>query len=529
MKKILSISLLMLCSISTFAAGHVVSIVATTNVSCYGGSDGSITASVSGGVGPFTYLWSPTGATTSTITGIAAGTYTVTVTDNSDMSTSTATAVVTQPPAVTVSLAASSTVCSGACVALSPSVMGGVGAFTFTWTPASGLSSSTLASPISCPGATTTYTVLVTDANGCVGTATTTVYVSTPVSGTVTHSDPSGCGLCDGSATVTGTGGSPVYTYVWNPGGFYTTTLPGLCTGTYTVTVTDINGCSGTNTVTLSDPLVHASFTMVPDSTNANTFWAFNTSTGNISYYFWDLGDGTTSPLESPVVTYGSTGVIPVCLMVGNGGCGDTLCQSVNVTGVVDPCMALFHIADDTTSSDPNAYTVYNLSYGSPLTYLWDFGDSTTSTLANPTHVYSTSTGPYQICLTVDNGSGCSHTYCDSIFSVDSLSRSLNPISFTVVDVPAPLITGVQETAASTVVSVYPNPFTDVTTFSLKGIKQTTYTFELSDVLGKMVKKEENITGDKFEISRSGLENGVYFYKIYGPESPIAIGKLIVK
>jgi hypothetical protein len=79
-------------------------------------------------------------------------------------------------------------------------------------------------------------------------------------------------------------------------------------------------------------------------------------------------------------------------------------------------------------------------------------------------------------------------------------------------------------------VSVYPNPFTDATTFSINSSKvNEIYSFELYDVVGKKVKSIANISAKQFEITRNGLENGVYFYKIISSESLVKTGKLILK
>ena len=79
-------------------------------------------------------------------------------------------------------------------------------------------------------------------------------------------------------------------------------------------------------------------------------------------------------------------------------------------------------------------------------------------------------------------------------------------------------------------VNVYPNPFSDNTTFSIKSDKlNETYSFEMFDALGKVVKSLPQIAGKEFIISRNGLQNGVYFYKIYSAESTVGVGKLIVR
>ena len=114
MKKVFALSVGILFAVQSFAAGHIVSI-AQTNVSCFGICDGTATSTVSGGVGPFTYAWSPSGGTSASATGLCAGSYTVTVTDNSDMSTAIATTNITEPSALNAAMSSSNTSCAGTC------------------------------------------------------------------------------------------------------------------------------------------------------------------------------------------------------------------------------------------------------------------------------------------------------------------------------------------------------------------------------------------------------------------------------
>lgn len=530
MKKLLLLLFAMIAYISSFAAGHTVSVTSYNHVYCYGGSNGSITVSVSGGVGPFTYDCSGMSFAGPTITGLAAGTYSITVTDQSDMSTASVNFTINQSPQMVISLAPYAVVCNGVCVTLSPSVSGGTPGYTFSWAPMAGLSSPVISSPTACPTTTTTYTITATDANGCVVTATTTVYVST-VAVAVSGTNVSSCGACDGTATATVTGGSGPFTYLWSPGGPTTAVYSMACVGIYAVTVTDMNGCSATNTVTISGPSINANFTMIPDSANAYSFTPFNTTAGTGMSYSWNFGDGTSSTMASPPAhTYTSVGTYTVCLTASSALCTNTRCETVNVTGTASPCMALFNIATDTNAVNPNAFTVYNLSYGSSLSYSWDFGDGNTSALQNPTHVYA-SNGNYLLCLTVNNGAGCSQTYCDSLMGADSLSRTFDPLTITVLEGPGNSTpTGFVDQSLNYNVNVAPNPFTEETTFIISSsVSNGLYSFELIDVLGKKVMETKNITSNQFMISRNNLENGVYFYKIYNAETLVGIGKLVVK
>ncbi len=113
------------------------------------------------------------------------------------------------------------------------------------------------------------------------------------------------------------------------------------------------------------------------------------------------------------------------------------------------------------------------------------------------------------------------HIYFDSNPAIVT-NTTLNTIA---------LSAGIEESQIqSENVSVYPNPFTESTTFSINSFKANEiYSFELYDVLGKKVNSIGNISAKQFEIARNGLENGVYFYKIISSENLSVTGKLILK
>ena len=97
-----------------------------------------------------------------------------------------------------------------------------------------------------------TYTVTVTDANGCKATATVAITQPPVLTATATGVNVKCFGAADGSATVTAVGGTPAYTYNWLPSGGTLATATGLTAGTYTVTVTDANGCRATATAAIT-------------------------------------------------------------------------------------------------------------------------------------------------------------------------------------------------------------------------------------------------------------------------------------
>jgi uncharacterized repeat protein (TIGR01451 family) len=239
MKKIFTFLFVIAITSLSFAAGHTVT-VNTTNVSCFGGNDGSASAVVAGGSGSYTYSWAPFGVSNSTITGLAAGSYTVTVTDTSDMSTAMATFTINQPMQLMVFTSTNPASCNGTCDGqASAMVTGGTSPYTYLWTPG-GMTMPAVATGL-CPG---TYTVTVTDSYGCVATAIATV---TPTGGSsltgviVTDSiyNETCLGSGDGAVDITLSGSNPgPFTYQWNNGQTTQDAL-GLESNLYTVIIYD--------------------------------------------------------------------------------------------------------------------------------------------------------------------------------------------------------------------------------------------------------------------------------------------------
>jgi len=231
---------------SLTSGGSSVSATVTvnSNVSCNGSSDGSLTASSTGGANPISYLWS-TGATSATVTGLSAGSYTVTVTENGGCTT-TATGTISEPSAVIVSITASNVSCNGGNDgSLTVSAIGGSATYTYAWSM--GSTSSTLS------GLTSgTYTVTATDANGCTDTESVTITQPTALLVSITIDSNAGCGgSTTGGLTASSTGGTGTVTYVWNTGGT-SASVTGLIAGTYSVTATDANGCTDSTNQTIT-------------------------------------------------------------------------------------------------------------------------------------------------------------------------------------------------------------------------------------------------------------------------------------
>jgi hypothetical protein len=244
-----------------------------TNVACFGGSTGAINLTPNGGTGPYTYNWG-SGVTTEDRTGLAAATYTVVITD-ANACTGTITASVTQPTSpVSGTTVVTNVACfngSNGAINLTPN--GGTGPYTYNWLP-SGPTTEDRTGLVA-----GTYTVQVTDNNGCVGTVNATVTQPTsPVSGTTVVTNVACFGGSNGAINLTPNGGTGPYTYNWLPSGPTTEDRTGLVAGTYTVQVTDINGCTATVNATVTQPTSPVSGTTV-----VTNVACFNGSNGAIN------------------------------------------------------------------------------------------------------------------------------------------------------------------------------------------------------------------------------------------------------
>jgi hypothetical protein len=220
------------------------SAITAANVSCNGGSNGAATVAAAGGTAPYTYNWTPGGQTTATATGLAVGTYTATVTDANGCSYAN-TVTITQP-ATLVALAANTTpVCSGDSMAVIGTTYGGTAPYGFAWTGPVSASIPVISIANATTAAAGTYTLTVTDANGCAATATTAAVVNqTP---TVT-TQPVAATACVGTSASFGvTASGPGISYQWRANGVNLSNT-GVYTGAFTNTLNigDVTGLNGT-------------------------------------------------------------------------------------------------------------------------------------------------------------------------------------------------------------------------------------------------------------------------------------------
>jgi PKD repeat protein len=240
--------------------------------------------------------------------------------------------------------------CDGNDGIISLSASGGAGPYTYAWSNnASGNRITGLARG--------NYSVTATDANGCTTVQSFTVTSDctndpcATVNFNVTESvTPESCAGSDGAISVAVSGGSAPYTYAWSDGSGGSN-RSALTQGTYTVTVTDLNGCSTSESFTVGNACSNtnecstASFEI--QNQGGGTYLFRNTSTNDPDVVFWQFGDGAENALDySPTHTYNSSGTYEVTLVVAKN-CGieaeeeDTTRQTLTVTLGNEPLIVL--------------------------------------------------------------------------------------------------------------------------------------------------------------------------------------------
>jgi len=381
--------------------GAVTLSVTTSSVTCFGGNNGAANVTATGGTGSYTYTWSPSGGNSSLAGALVAGIYTINVQDGSGC-VQTATASVNQPLQLTVTLNGA-TLCMGQTFILNPVTAGGSTPYTFSWNGGSSSGSTLSVSP----AATTTYSLVITDANNCSQTTNAAVTVLPAL-----QVNTSGTSICTGNSAAlaaSATGGNGNYTYNWMPGNLSgsSVSVSPPNTTVYTVTVSD--GCTVSNA---SDTglvsVVQSSQITLPPATSGcapqcATFAA--SSNTNIVSWQWNFGDNTNSTSPTPTHCYPQSGSYNVSLTYATTqGCIYTVSQNGLVTVYPQPQAAFSASTYETNIYDMHIY-FYDQSVGANNVQ-WSFGDGSVSGTQHPDHNYA-SVGTYAVTQVVSNQYGC--------------------------------------------------------------------------------------------------------------------------
>ncbi|MBV6441722.1 MAG: PKD domain-containing protein [Haliscomenobacteraceae bacterium CHB4] len=178
--------------------------------------------------------------------------------------------------------------------------------------------------------------------------------------------------------------------YLWSPGGETTPVITISQAGTYSVTVTDINGCSATDTVNIvedCDPL-NSDFTVSQEIACVQHLVYFtDQSSSNATSWFWDFGNGNFSNQQNPFDIYPDTGTFTVTLIASDGFNFDTSYRQIYVYPhvVADFTWAV----PDSCESNVVTYTDISQSLYPIATWKWNFGDGNYSPEQNPVNEYA--------------------------------------------------------------------------------------------------------------------------------------------
>jgi len=395
------------CYFTVTVTPNVLSVSATTtNVSCYGGSNGAITTSVSGGTGSYSYSWTG-GGTSASRSSLVAGVYTVTVTDAGCSAESAATKVVTitQPAVLSLALATKSNGCHNANNgSINTNVAGGTSSYTYNWSNGSHTANLSGLSPA-------TYSVTVIDAHSCTVSGSYAISNPSALSLSATETDAV-CHGGNGTIATTAGGGTSPYTYLWSNGA--TTATLTATAGTYTVTATDAAGCTKNGTYTIHQP---AAITL--------SSWIYNPAcNGESDGYIGVAIDGASYPVSFSWNTGGlgyssyndlydvPAGIYTVTATDANGCTAtqkDTITQptAITVTGTVTN--ASCHGAS--TGSITTSVSGGTPSYG----YTWSWG-------AHCANATSVGAGTYSVLIY--DGNYCSSSASFTVTEPTAISRS---------------------------------------------------------------------------------------------------------
>ena len=462
-------------------------------ISCYGGTNGSASSTVSGGTSPYTYSWS-SGGTYSTVSNLSAGTYSLTVQDNCGAS-ATASVAITQPAILSTAIVINTDIsCNGASNGfIFANPYGGTPGYTYSWVGGGTYNAQTGLSA-------GTYTVVVTDANGCSVTASQTLtqpLVLSISANTITNVSCNN-GI-SGSAGSVVTGGTKPYTYLWTGGGT-TASVSNLSAGTYTVTVHDSCGASATASTVITQPN-SLNLSILPPLNVAcynenNGSASPNISGGTSPYtYLWSNGETVKNAYGLSAGTYTLT-ITDSC---GNSATASTIITQPNALTISGDSI------NDNGSCNGSAW----VSVGggtNPYTYLWAGGNTTDS-------IFSQCFGSY--CCIVTDANGC----------LDSICVTIN------------LSTGSGQLAVgSGQLIVYPNPNNGVFTVessvvSLSGESQgSPWSVEIYNVLGEKVYSQSTNHQSQFTINLSDKPSGIYLYRVTKDDgSLIGEGKIVIQ
>ncbi len=566
--------------LSVFGYGQLSLSFTTTNVTCFGLCNGTSTVSSTGAVGPVSYAWS-NGSIGPVVSNLCAGFYTCTATDGSGSST--ANIFISSPSALIV-VANNPYICQGQTINICASGAGGTFPYTYTYSPA--FTNCALVTP----SVTTTYSVVVNDANGCIATRSASITIfNNPVLTTNYLSFPS-CGQSNGALTFSTAAAGCSYNTQSASQTYTTQALLNIPAGAYTVTATDtVYGCIVTQTLFFSDSCdlvwpgdanddltannldilsigigagvtgtsrIHSSLNWVgqpsqnwPQSLVSGANYKHIDADGNGSISLSDtLAVIQNFNLTRPASRFAATNTV--------SGLPDLYLQPANDTIMAGASSKMSIMLGDATNTLHNVYGVaFTVHYNSSLITGSSFGINTAQSWMGiqNTNVISvglknTSAGTYETAIvrinqTTVSGNG---KIGEIVFKSSANSpSSITPTTFTISNVklidynenqiavnPKPATIYIKSAAtglkeiSDMTFNIYPNPTKDL--LKIDASIFSAYTVKLLDLMGKEV-DSKSFNGSSFDDDISNLPSGIYFVKVLNKGNTVKTQKLIIE
>ena len=350
-------------------------------------SNGAIDVNASGGVSPYTYLWS-SGQTTDDLSNIPAGSYTLTVTGANGCTKSVTLNVNnTNPPIGVTGTVIANTTCNGGNGSIDVSVNPANGMYTYTWSNGAMTQDVTNLTPGS-------YTVTVSAGGSCTNSATFNVGDNPNLPNATSAVVNTTCDFSNGSINLTASGGVAPYTFMW-AGGETTEDLANVPAGSYSVTVTGANGCTRIHNVTItnSNPLINITGAVMTNTncSTSNGSININANPANPAYtYTWSNGAMTQNLTGLPGGTYTVT-------VSAGGSCTNS--ASFTIADLPNAPVVTASISNSTCDLLNGSINLSVSGGVTPYSFLWSTG-ATTVSIANQL------SGGYSV--TVTGANGCS-------------------------------------------------------------------------------------------------------------------------
>lgn len=377
---------------------------------------------------------------------------------------------------LTASAGADDSICLNASTQLNASAPG---ATAYSWSPAAGLSNTTIANPVANPTVTTTYVVTITNVNGCTDSDTLTITVFPLPGPSIIPNGPTT--FCAGGSVILN--GPANYNYLWQPGGQTTQSINVTASNTYTLTITDSNTCAAqsTQTVTVNAlPNVNAG----PNDSVCLSQTAQLNAGGAQSYLWSPSGTLSNASIANPVAGPVNSTTYTV---VGTDANGCTNVDSVTITVMPNPPVP--------TVSYNSITGILTCNQGG-YNYQW-----------------------YSLYPSVLIPGATNQTYIpvqNDTFYV----TIIDPIGcFTASDTSIVLNVGIAEYGDPFHSSLYPNPNSGSFTLAFNAIHAQVFQVLITDLTGQVIHRRElgSVMGEmKEEFSVSELSSGVYFLKLSG-------------